>query len=141
VAFHKVAQTIKNRWREKRERVVLMGRRTVVSILYVLGVLTPLVGLTYLPRGVVEIDPEIVNGLLAGSSIVFGFAMFLQSRTTSTIVTYTFFSFDLILLTFCATTLFLSALESWPWRLFSLIVSASSFNANIVTAGYLLRTT
>ena len=106
------------------------------AILYIILVLAPLIHVyPSLPQGYKGVDPEIVNGLLTASSILFGFAMLPLGKKRMDKLFLLMIIGDLTLLGFCGLTLFQFAI-GYNDGLPSLIVAIASLNANVTTSLY-----
>lgn len=116
----------------------MAGKRTYYHVsIYVILVAIPFLYLFpgVLPKDFRGVNPEIVNGLLTGSSIVFGFAVLPLGRKKPDFLFDIMVGIDLLFLSFCGITLFMFGI-GMDNGLLSLVLAASSLNANGTTAVY-----
>jgi hypothetical protein len=120
------------------ERLFLVFRIFII-VSYAFLVVGPWIFLlkTGLPQAFSNANPEVINGLLTGSSILFGFAMLpIGKRKPDTLLKLMMLG-DLGLLAECGFTIFGFGLQQHN-GLISLLFTTASLNANAVTAFYRL---
>jgi len=105
-------------------------------ILYPILILIPLsfLLLGVLPEGN-RVDPEIVNGLLTASSIIFGFALVFVGGEERNLAIAFMLTADVGILALCGSFMFFFGL-GLNNGLVPLVLAASSLNANGITALY-----
>ena len=92
-------------------------------------------GLHGLPQGFEAVNPELINGLLAGSSILFGFAVLpFGERKTDFLLNLMIF-FDVFILGISGFLIFRYAI-GYRGDLNALLFVTASLNANVMTALY-----
>ena len=113
--------------------------RLTMKVMYISLIVTPFLVLYLygLPEGFERVDPEIVNGLLAGSSLLFGFATLPLIGKKIDLLLFIFIMGDVFLLALCGVSIFYFGLGYSNGLLLLLFVTLS-FNANVVTALYRL---
>lgn len=119
--------------KSKRPRVV----KPFIIIFYILLVLAPWVYLyrSGLPQGYKGVEPEIVNGLLTGSSILFGFAVLPLGKKKIDDVLWLMIVGDLFILAICGLAIFQFAIGHND-GLLPLLLTTTSLNANTITSFY-----